>query len=297
MKIQEINAFLAVCKYGSFTRAAEKTFTTQPTISWQISSLEKELGHPLIVRGKGIHQITLTQAGTLFYPQAMKWSQLWAETEELLSMQSTDSYRFACVPSLSARLFSPIHSAFLHELPDCTLSLMSRTSMAAFELVERGNFDSAFVCAVQPSSTVNVVPFMKEKMMFVCRNDAPYGDSVKISELRASDYVYINWTEESAAWMKHWFGEQAKPFFIASDLRDAPAFFVKPEIWMTIPAAVMGDFPPERFRVCNLDVEPPRRYGYLISKYPQRAPYYPLLRRVLVQYFRAIPGAELLVTE
>ena len=87
MKVQELRAFLAVCKYHSFSMAADKLYMTQPTISWLIQSLEKEWGKTFFTRGKGVRQISLTEAGQLFYPQAERLLQLWEETETMLSDQ------------------------------------------------------------------------------------------------------------------------------------------------------------------------------------------------------------------
>ncbi len=50
MTIQQIEYVLAVIEYGSFSRAAEACFVTQPTLSAQISKLENELGIFLLDR-------------------------------------------------------------------------------------------------------------------------------------------------------------------------------------------------------------------------------------------------------
>ena len=76
MNIQEISTFLAVCKYGAFSKAAENLYMTQPTVSWYISSLEKELGHQLFLRKRGQKGVIMTDAGKIFYQQAVKWEAL-----------------------------------------------------------------------------------------------------------------------------------------------------------------------------------------------------------------------------
>ena len=43
MDFKQIEAFVNVIKYKSFSKAAEATFLTQPTISTHISSLERNL--------------------------------------------------------------------------------------------------------------------------------------------------------------------------------------------------------------------------------------------------------------
>ena len=50
MDIQNIRAFLAVAESGSFSRAAEKLFITQPAISKRISTLEESLDCQLFDR-------------------------------------------------------------------------------------------------------------------------------------------------------------------------------------------------------------------------------------------------------
>ena len=50
MEFKQLEVFINVVKYKSFSKAAEATFLTQPTISTHISALEKELGVKLVDR-------------------------------------------------------------------------------------------------------------------------------------------------------------------------------------------------------------------------------------------------------
>lgn len=70
MDFKQIEAFVNVVKHKSFSKAAEATFLTQPTISVHIRSLENELGVTLLDRqGKGI---TPTPQGKTFYRYAIE---------------------------------------------------------------------------------------------------------------------------------------------------------------------------------------------------------------------------------
>ena len=65
MDIKQLEAFVAISKLKSFSKAAESLYITQPTISTHIKNLEYELNTPLIDRSsKKIH---LTQAGDILY--------------------------------------------------------------------------------------------------------------------------------------------------------------------------------------------------------------------------------------
>ncbi len=61
MDLRSLNIFIEVAELGSFTKAGEKLGYSQPTISFQIKQLEKEMGVPLFDRIG--HTVSLTDAG------------------------------------------------------------------------------------------------------------------------------------------------------------------------------------------------------------------------------------------
>ena len=52
MTITQLNYVLAVAEHQNFTKAAQKVFVTQPTLSMQIQKLEDELDIQIFDRGK-----------------------------------------------------------------------------------------------------------------------------------------------------------------------------------------------------------------------------------------------------
>ena len=65
MELKQLQSFAAVVKYGSFTKAAEKLYISQPTISTHIRTLEEELGRQLILRTT--KSIEVTEKGREVY--------------------------------------------------------------------------------------------------------------------------------------------------------------------------------------------------------------------------------------
>lgn len=61
IQLSDLELFLAVAEYGSFTKAGEKMFVTQSWVSRRINSMESELGLSLFSRNK--REVTLTPAG------------------------------------------------------------------------------------------------------------------------------------------------------------------------------------------------------------------------------------------
>ena len=69
MEFKQLQSFVAVVDYGSFTRASEKLFISQPTISTHIRQLEEEFQSCLLVRTT--KSIELTPRGQEFYECAV----------------------------------------------------------------------------------------------------------------------------------------------------------------------------------------------------------------------------------
>ena len=68
MDIRLLRYFLAVAREETITRAAESLHISQPSLSKQLMELEREVGKPLLLRGK--RKITLTDDGVLLRNRA-----------------------------------------------------------------------------------------------------------------------------------------------------------------------------------------------------------------------------------
>lgn len=83
MKIDHLLSFRKVAKTGSFTRAAQALFITQPTVTHHIQSLEHELGCKLLIRSN--QDTKLTPEGVEL---AAKVDDLFRQIEEIKGIVS-----------------------------------------------------------------------------------------------------------------------------------------------------------------------------------------------------------------
>ncbi len=88
LNFQVLTYFLAIANEESITAACEVLHVTQPTVSRQISDLEKDLGVRLFERGP--RKITLTKEGMLFKRRAEEILSLINITEEEISQDSQE---------------------------------------------------------------------------------------------------------------------------------------------------------------------------------------------------------------
>jgi len=83
MDLAELHVFLTVAREGSFSRAADKLFRTQPAVSLAINRLEASVGQPLFVRGS--RPVRLTDEGALLRDYAERLLNLREEARKGLS--------------------------------------------------------------------------------------------------------------------------------------------------------------------------------------------------------------------
>lgn len=67
-----LRTFVAVIDSGGFTRAAERVFLTQSTVSQQIKKLETGLSQTLILRDRSSGTLQTTEAGELLLSYARR---------------------------------------------------------------------------------------------------------------------------------------------------------------------------------------------------------------------------------
>jgi DNA-binding transcriptional LysR family regulator len=90
LKMTQLKYFLDVAQLGSFTKAAEKNFTSQSNISYAIRELEKVVGLPLFIRRN--NELTITQYGKTFLPYVDRaFAELSRGTEVLEQLASPES--------------------------------------------------------------------------------------------------------------------------------------------------------------------------------------------------------------
>lgn len=79
MNTEFLKIFLTIVSEGNLSKAADKLFMTQPTLSRQLAEMEEHLGVKLFERGK--RQMLLTEAGYIFERKAKEILELIDQTE------------------------------------------------------------------------------------------------------------------------------------------------------------------------------------------------------------------------
>ena len=146
MDISAYKAFLAVADLGTFSKAAESLFLTQPAISKRIALLEDQLGSKLFDRiGK---RVILNQAGKALLPFARRILQDMAESQRVIdNLNGQVSGDLSLVTShyIGLRRLPDTLKSFAENYPQVRLDLAFMDSDDACHEIEKGNFELGVV--------------------------------------------------------------------------------------------------------------------------------------------------------
>jgi DNA-binding transcriptional LysR family regulator len=146
MNLEQLRSFAEVAATGHFTKAAATLHLAQPSLSRQISTLEKELGAELFHRAHG--HITLTDAGATLLPTAKRMladaEAIRRDMDELAGLQQ-GRVRLGATPTLCVSLVAEAISRFHHQHPGIELELVEKGSRELIEALGTGELDLALI--------------------------------------------------------------------------------------------------------------------------------------------------------
>jgi len=138
--------FIAVAEELSFTRAAERLHTVQPSLSQQIRRLEEIVGTPLFDREK--HRLHLTEAGRVFLGEARNILQMTerAITYARSAARAEAGYMtIGFIPGIEWKIFPRILPILGAKYPGIELSLRSLTSPQQLEALQNRDINIGFM--------------------------------------------------------------------------------------------------------------------------------------------------------
>ena len=273
MQSSYIEAFLSVIQTGSFSKAAEELFITQPTLTHRIQALESELGTQLFVRKQGLKAVELTDTGKRFVNTAQKWSILTSECRNLKEINDRQSLNIGATTTMSNYVMPSVYARVkARDLP-VNLNLLTLHFHECYHAVDNKEADLVFVSKALSYPRVSVIPVFSEKMVLLCSHSAPYYDGINPKEIPAEKCTHLFWNAEYGAWHEYWFGSE-KPYVHADSLVLIEKMLEKTDLWAIVPLSAasvitkhsdlcyhtMTDAPPDR-PIYMLTREPHHEYA------------------------------------
>ena len=163
MEFKQLEAFVAVVDYGSFSEAARRLYLTQPTISAHIRALEEELRVKLIIRTT--KKITITTKGYQLYDSAARMlhirNNLVADFTQ--SQKRIIDLGVSTIPS--SYLLPELLAEFGKTYPDVYFHSLQSDSQEAIGRVLDGSVDLSLVGQNTEDEACCFIPFCQDRLV------------------------------------------------------------------------------------------------------------------------------------
>ena len=179
MEIRVLRYFLETAREENMTRAAERLFISQPTMSKQLKELENELGVKLFKRSN--YNIKLTEAGMLLRERAEDILSLVDKTLEefksLDSLNSGDIY-VGAPESEAMEQFAQVVGDLQKQYPGIRCNIYSGNMQDVCEKLDKGLLDFAIVMNYVDLKKYNYLPMLTEDAWgVILRRDDPLAEN------------------------------------------------------------------------------------------------------------------------
>jgi DNA-binding transcriptional LysR family regulator len=268
--LRQLELFEAIARLGSFTRAAEELFLTQPTVSMQIKKLSDTVGMPLFEQvGKKIH---LTDIGHELHRTCLGISEHLANFEMIAAdMKGLKKGKLRLAVVTTAKYFAPrLLGTFCRQYPGVDASLKVSNRERILERLS-SNLDDLYILG-QPPEDVQVVAeaFLENDLVVIAPANHPLAKKKIIPLERLAEEPFLLREPGSGTRMatERLFGETGLKIRMRMELGSNEA--IKQAVIGGLGVSVLSrhtlesDIPAKRFVMLDVKGFPIKRYWYFV---------------------------------
>jgi len=165
MELKQLRSFAAVVRYGSFTRAAENTYLSQPTISTHIRALEEELNTQLLLRDT--KNLQVTPRGQELYECACRMLELQDKLLQRWRQSDQHIIQLGASTIPSAYILPEVLPRYGKENPGSYFVVHQSDSRQVIQGVAEGLFDVGMSGMPCQDEAIRCEPFFRDRMVLI----------------------------------------------------------------------------------------------------------------------------------
>lgn len=194
MTITQLHYVLAIAEHKNFTKAAEKCFVTQPTLSTQIQKLEEELDILIFDRSK--KPIELTAIGRKIVHQARNIVNESDRIQDIVDQQKGfigGEFRLGIIPTVMPTLLPMFLKAFIKKYPKVKLKIEELTTDEIMLRIHEGHLDAGIAATPLENERIKERVLYYEPFVGYIPKDHRLTDKKKldVSDLEIDDMLLL----------------------------------------------------------------------------------------------------------
>ena len=226
MEMKEMKYLIAIAEEKSISKAAERLFMAQSSLSQFLGSLEAEVGSKLFIRtSTGVRP---TEAGRLMidfsYKELSEYHSVRNQIQDIGELRK-GRVLMGISTFRGSFLLPPVLNAFHMEYPEIHVEIVEKNSMALEQLLQNGELDLALLVMPVKSFKGDVEPLMRDEICLIMRTGHPVLNKAKTtpkdSLSRIPHFIDIRDTMEYEYLLSDYdtiLGREARRIFMEHDL-------------------------------------------------------------------------------
>lgn len=222
MDLMQLEMFVAMVEEGSFRKAAERVFRTQPAVSMALRKLEQEIGSSIFDRSTRSDYV-LTDTGEVLYDYAKRLLNLrdeaYATLKELKSLQA-GRIRIGANESTSIYLLPRLILAFRLQYPKVKIEVLRQLSTRLPAELRQRNLDLAIMSFKPNDSDLEATPIMRDELVLISSpgHRLAASDRLHIKDLGTESFIAHNVRSSSRESVIEAFRQNETPLNISIEI-------------------------------------------------------------------------------
>lgn len=190
MTLDSLRCFCAIVETGSFHAAADRIHRSQPAVSQQMKTLEREAGHVLIERKTA----RPTPAGHTLYERARQMlldAEAMAREIKDFDESAVRELRVGTSDTTALYLLPPYIRRFAKRMPQTRLVLTNRSSDAIADLVARAELDLGIVTLPMNLPELSEEILFRQRMVLVLPAQHPLAKTQRMTLQAVKDEPFL----------------------------------------------------------------------------------------------------------
>ncbi|MBE8832438.1 LysR family transcriptional regulator [Enterococcus hirae] len=196
MNTRDIEYYVQIVKQKNFTKVAKYFQVSQPTITYALKRLEKELDAVLITRDRSHHELVITPAGKQLFIHAQSILQEIKMAKAEITQLQKKKLRFGMPPIIGNEYFPKLSSYFIKSQLMDQIEITDGGSRDLYGMIHQGRIDLAILGSTQPiiDQKLEIELLLDKRFMIVVAPTHPFADrqTISFSDLIAEQFVLLN---------------------------------------------------------------------------------------------------------
>lgn len=187
-----LKVFYTVALRLNFTKAATELYISQPAVSKHIQELEETYKTKLFERNGS--KIALTPAGKILLKYTKNIFEIYREIDFEMSSFSKERQgllRLGSSTTISQYIISPVLARFHQKQKDIKVNLLNGNTEQIESALINKEIEIGIVEGQSKNQSIKYIPFLKDELVLVCRNQNPLAkqNEISVNDLKSMKFI------------------------------------------------------------------------------------------------------------